>query len=165
MNLRDWLIIIGIVIIVGILVDGYRRMRLAKKDSLKMSLEMGGDYDKSPLDEGFNPELPSGGARIVDSDLDDVDSDGVKKQLEPFLPDDIHDEVSADSYGKHDDEKIEHLVATTNKLSENQKTESVVADLNDRLEIESPLNISQPSIESETNLEKEDILIIVDCLM
>ena len=36
MNLRDWLIIIGVVIIIGILLDGFRRMRLAKKDALKM---------------------------------------------------------------------------------------------------------------------------------
>lgn len=65
MNLRDWLIIIGVVIIIGILVDGYRRMRLAKKDALKMSLDMGGNFENTPIDDNFNPELPSGGARIV----------------------------------------------------------------------------------------------------
>ena len=67
MNLRDWLIIIGVVIIVGIVIDGYRRMRLAKKDALKMSLDMGGDFDNTAIDDNFNPELPAGGARVVSS--------------------------------------------------------------------------------------------------
>lgn len=67
MNLRDWLILIGVVIITGILIDGYRRMRLAKNDALKMSLDMGGNFDNTPLDD-YNPELPSGGARVVSPD-------------------------------------------------------------------------------------------------
>jgi cell division protein ZipA len=72
MNLRDWLIIIGVVIIIGIFIDGFRRMRLAKKDALKMSLDMGGDFENTPVDEGFNPELPGGGARIISSDVLDT---------------------------------------------------------------------------------------------
>lgn len=81
MNLRDWLIIVGIVIITGILLDGYRRMRLAKKDALKMSLDMGGNFENTPVDDGFNPELPSGGARVVgDVSLDTLE------ESEPEIP-------------------------------------------------------------------------------
>ncbi len=65
MNFRDWLIVVGVIIILGILIDGYRRMRLARMDSLKMSRDMGGEFESSPLDEDFNPELPGGGARVV----------------------------------------------------------------------------------------------------
>lgn len=71
MDFRDWLIIVGIVIILGILADGYRRMRLAKMDSLKMSRNMGAGIENSPLDDDFNPELPSGGARIIGAGGDD----------------------------------------------------------------------------------------------
>lgn len=73
MNLRDWLIIIGVVIIVGIFIDGYRRMRLAKKDALKMSLDMGGNFDNTPIDDDFNPELPAGGARVISPGKFDAD--------------------------------------------------------------------------------------------
>mgnify|MGYP003626977080 CR=1 FL=1 len=90
MNLRDWLFIIGVVIIIGILLDGYRRMRLAKKDALKMSLDMGGDFENTPVDDNFNPELPSGGARIVSSEALDTgvvkvnpQADNVLKAVEP----------------------------------------------------------------------------------
>ena len=82
MNLRDWLIIIGVVIIVGILIDGYRRMRLAKKDALKMSLDMGGNFENTPLDDDFNPELPGGGARVVSSEA--LDTGVVKVSDEPI---------------------------------------------------------------------------------
>lgn len=68
MTFQDWLIVIGVIIILGILLDGYRRMRLEKSDSLKMSRNMGGEIESSPLDDDFNPELPGGGARIVGRD-------------------------------------------------------------------------------------------------
>ena len=85
MNLRDWLIIIGVVIIVGILLDGYRRMRLAKKDALKMSLDMGGNFENTPIDDNFNPELPSGGARIVATEALDTGVVKVNTETESIL--------------------------------------------------------------------------------
>jgi cell division protein ZipA len=90
MNLRDWLIIIGVVIIAGIVLDGFRRMRLARKDALKISLDMGGGtLDKTPLDDDYNPELPSGGARIVSKDAIDsgvvrISKKDIKKNKKPF---------------------------------------------------------------------------------
>ena len=71
MNLRELLIVVGIVFIAGIVLDGIRRMRRAKKDSLEMSLGMGGEIENTPLDDGFNPELPNGGARMI-SELEEV---------------------------------------------------------------------------------------------
>src|SRR6056297_3424467 len=71
MSLREWLIAIGILVILGIVVDGIRRMRRARKDAMTISSGMGADdLDESPLEEDreFNPELPNGGARPVDSD-------------------------------------------------------------------------------------------------
>jgi len=77
MDLRDWLIIAGVAIILGILVDGFRRVRLAKNDSLKMSRDMGGHIETSPLDDDYNPELPGSQVRIIergdDSRLPDAD--------------------------------------------------------------------------------------------
>jgi len=64
MSLREWLLLIGAVILIGILLDGYRRMQRAKRDNLEMSRSMGGLAEAS--DEiDFNPELPGGGARVV----------------------------------------------------------------------------------------------------
>ncbi len=64
MSLREWLIAIGTLVILGIVIDGIRRMRRARKDAMTISSGMGADeLDESPLDDEYNPELPNGGAR------------------------------------------------------------------------------------------------------
>ena len=65
MNLREWLVVLGGIVIAGIVLDGIRRMRRARRDSMEISLGMGGEIENTPLDEGFNPELPNGGARLA----------------------------------------------------------------------------------------------------
>lgn len=66
MSLREWLIAIGTLVIIGIVVDGIRRMHRARKESIAISSGMGVDeLADSPLDQDFNPELPNGGARII----------------------------------------------------------------------------------------------------
>lgn len=69
MSLREWLIAIGTLVIIGIVIDGLRRMRRARKESMAISSGMGADdLDESPLDDEFNPELPNGGARTISRD-------------------------------------------------------------------------------------------------
>lgn len=69
MSLREWLIAIGTLVIIGIVIDGLRRMRRARKESMAISSGMGAnDLDESPLDEEYNPELPNGGARTISRD-------------------------------------------------------------------------------------------------
>src|SRR5690606_41654746 len=64
MSLREWLLLLGAVILIGILLDGYRRMQRAKRDNLEMSRRLGG-LGEADGDLDFNPELPGGGARVV----------------------------------------------------------------------------------------------------
>ncbi|MCK2148910.1 MULTISPECIES: cell division protein ZipA [Marinobacter] len=69
MSLREWLIAIGTLVIIGIVIDGIRRVRRARKESLAISSGMGADeLEESPLDDHFNPELPNGGARTISRD-------------------------------------------------------------------------------------------------
>ena len=69
MSLREWLIAIGTLVIIGIVIDGLRRMRRARKESIAISSGMGADNLKeSPLDDDHNPELPNGGARAISND-------------------------------------------------------------------------------------------------
>lgn len=66
MSLREWLILVGAIILIGIVLDGYRRMARARRESLEMSRTMGGLSDD--VDPDFNPELPTGKARVVPRD-------------------------------------------------------------------------------------------------
>ncbi|HKK55347.1 cell division protein ZipA [Marinobacter sp.] len=69
MSLREWLIAIGALVVIGVVIDGIRRMRRARKESVAISSGMGADdLDPSPLDDDFNPELPNGGARTIGRD-------------------------------------------------------------------------------------------------
>src|SRR5690606_27722122 len=72
-SLREWLIIIGVLIILGVIIDGLRRTRLGRKDQLQMSRRLGGDLnDASPLDVIENPELPNRGFRVIRRGEDSV---------------------------------------------------------------------------------------------
>jgi cell division protein ZipA len=78
--LREWLIAIGTLVIIGIVIDGIRRMRRARKESSAISSGMGADnLQDSPLDEHFNPELPSGRARTISRDELDQNRTSKKK--------------------------------------------------------------------------------------
>ncbi len=62
--MHEWLTVIIVLLIVGILLDGYRRMRQSRKNSLRMSLSMHRGTQREEL-EDYGSELPSGGARVV----------------------------------------------------------------------------------------------------
>lgn len=71
-NVRDWMVIVGALLILAVLLDGYRRMR-------KSPSRVRVDLAKVPED-GVDPdapvmrELPNGGARVVDRGSEPADS-------------------------------------------------------------------------------------------
>ena len=97
MTLREWLILIGILVITGVVVDGYRRMRLARKRASELSF---GLEEVKGSDEDFGSELPNGGARRTKGDYE---SDELpKERLEPGFS-------SADSINSENSENIDDL--------------------------------------------------------
>ena len=62
--MREWLTVIIVLLIVGVLLDGWRRMRQSKQQSIKMSLSMHKDGEREG-GENYGSELPNGGARVV----------------------------------------------------------------------------------------------------
>lgn len=88
-GLREWLIVIGIIVIAGILFDGWRRMR-GGKGTLKFKLDrkLASTFADDPEDETLGP------VRVIDSgntgnDLNSRPGAGkpgtVKKRLEPEI--------------------------------------------------------------------------------
>lgn len=66
--MRDWLTVIIVILIVVILVDGVRRMRIARRDKIRMSRSI--YKSQSTREEPAKPdlytsELPNGGARVI----------------------------------------------------------------------------------------------------
>ena len=98
-GLREVLIGVGLLVIAGILFDGFRRMRRSKNGSLDMSSEMGGSMDDDW--NYYKGELPNGGARVIklnrqepEFDETDIAADARK---EPDFSDDLSDEDLAAS--------------------------------------------------------------------
>ncbi len=60
LSVRDWLIIIGALLAVAVLLDGFRRMRNERQDTIRLSSKKRREIE----DELVNPELP-GEARVV----------------------------------------------------------------------------------------------------
>ena len=64
LGLREWLIIGGAIVVLLIVLDGWRRMR-GSGNRLKMKIDKSFSDIPDVPEESFNPELPGGGARVV----------------------------------------------------------------------------------------------------
>lgn len=83
--MKDWLTVIIILVIIGIVLDGIRRMRLAKRESISLSRNAKKADKKESEFHVSSSEFPSGGARVVsvrnEKDAGDF-NDSVKKGFE-----------------------------------------------------------------------------------
>jgi cell division protein ZipA len=66
LGVRDWMIIVGVLLIVVVLLDGYRRMRNDRRGNIRISLNKQFLNSVEDGDEPNSSELPGGGARTVD---------------------------------------------------------------------------------------------------
>ena len=66
LTIRDWMVIAGVLLIVAVLLDAWRRVRSERYSRVKLKLadpaETGSDQD---ADLAWLKELPNGGARVV----------------------------------------------------------------------------------------------------
>ena len=83
LNLRTVLVVLGAIVMLGILFDGFRRMQRSRKEAL--NLDVKGDF-KFP-EASFSSELPNGGARVVgERDAEELleDAQNFRDQLDNF---------------------------------------------------------------------------------
>ncbi|WP_020409445.1 cell division protein ZipA [Hahella ganghwensis] len=105
-SLREWLVILGVLIIIIVVLDGVRRARRARRDSMEISQGMGGNFENTPLDDGFNPELPGSGFRVVREGKDSRHPDQMddeRQQRSPYADleeDDSEEEYAEDRYSQ-----------------------------------------------------------------
>ncbi|MFT5519483.1 MAG: cell division protein ZipA [Enterobacterales bacterium] len=105
---KQWLIGIILIVIIAILIDGFRRMRRARQDSLHMSLNVknrpAADNNKKP----YGSEFPNGGARVSDKSINKERIDKVKSQY------DFGRDLS-DTHGKPNKTKLKDTEQSDNK--------------------------------------------------
>jgi cell division protein ZipA len=64
LSVRDWMIVVGVLLIVVVLLDGYRRVRNERRGNIRMSLNRS-FLNSSEEDGSHSSELPNGGARVI----------------------------------------------------------------------------------------------------
>ena len=74
-SLREWLIVLGAVVIIGVLLDGYRRMQRNRRNGLKLAIDKNLKFSEDDRVDYFNGELPKGGARVVRRNQSDIPLD------------------------------------------------------------------------------------------
>ena len=111
MGLREWLIIIGVIVIAGILFDGWRRM--SGKGKLKFKLDQ--SLGNHPEHEDEDPEIV-GPTRVVEQKepaLDDPDEPTPPRATSRKR----REEPSADNFDLFADDKLGGLAADTDEVA------------------------------------------------
>ena len=98
LSIRDWMVIIGAMMIAAVLIDAVRRYWRERRAEVRLNARIDRSAPLSDDDDAFNllTELPNGGARIIRRD--DLLEDGVPNPREALSEDaesDIDDEVQS----------------------------------------------------------------------
>ena len=98
LSIRDWMVIIGAMMIAAVLIDAVRRYWRERRAEVRLNARIDRSAPLSDDDDAFNllTELPNGGARIIRRD--DLFEDGVPNPREALSDDaasDIDDEVQS----------------------------------------------------------------------
>jgi cell division protein ZipA len=95
LTIRDWMVIIGVLLITAVLLDAWRRLRSESYSRVKVKLaepEAPAVVPERDIDLAWIKELPNGGARVIDRDGvanapgGDSDAVQVRKERESKLP-------------------------------------------------------------------------------
>jgi cell division protein ZipA len=67
LTVRDWMVIIGVLLILAVLLDAYRRVRRDRRSKVRMSMTKKASVKTTAGDEAllYLKELPNGGGRVV----------------------------------------------------------------------------------------------------
>jgi cell division protein ZipA len=139
LNVRDWMIIVGVLLIVAVLLDGYRRMRNERRGNIRMSLNKK-FLNSAGADDSNSSELPNGGAREVGRGTDGASFHDVLMEDLPPLGDDNLD------LGQSVPILMDSVVAETEQAADDEVvTEPLVA----QAEVETPVAEDQSTPEQE----------------
>jgi len=140
-SVREWTIIVGVLLIVAVFLDGYRRVRNERSNRIRVSLSRQVFNQPShPVDDvaTTNHELPNGGARVIAKrSRDDLQlRESVPVLIEPVsvAPAEPEPEINVEAEPLTPAERIEPVLTEPEEI-----TEPVAAELPPPLEDEPEL--------------------------
>ena len=175
--MRDWLAFVVVILIVGILVDGVRRMRLARNSSIKISKNAEHADQELNEERHYSSEFPAGKARVAkqrDSDSAKALNQSVKQKFEAGkvtlgAPQRIPEQVTLNL-----EESVPTLMDSVelkeDKVDRESHVEPSIGELENIDQIDEPIEVDDPvddhpsSSSSETSekqyIEPDEVLII-----
>ncbi|MGH1485975.1 MAG: cell division protein ZipA [Cellvibrionaceae bacterium] len=145
-----WLTIIIVLLIVGIVFDGIRRMRNAKRDSLKMSLRPVNRDADDVLDEDkdYGSEFPNGGARVSDRQIDPERIKQVRSKYNfgsdiPAWRDKVADKIAEHTGMKKADEKEASQASSRIEPSFDHEVDPLLDNVDDDRVLEEELSVTE----------------------
>ncbi len=151
-NIRDWMVIIGVLLTLAVLLDGYRRMR-GNSDKIRVALTKVPPAADS--EEGlFNRhEFPNGGARVVERD--DLASQTASQTAEPPILDSAEDQPFSQEFSAVDtpgEDNLDLISGVSGKDQEHSSAEQLPAG------VEQEVVMMYVAARSENGFSGEDIL-------
>lgn len=145
LNVRDWMVIAGVVLIVAVILDGFRRVRKERRNNIRMSLNKQ-FLNSAEGDESFTSELPAGGARVIDRDTGNIDL-GDQQLNEPAL--DNQNSFAEESSEDDFDEIVPVLTDTSDdNFEEEDSPEEIIVEA---VQVEEPEAVAKGTVEQKQN--------------
>ena len=126
LTIRDWMVIVGVLLIFAVLVDAWRRVRSERRAPVKLDLAK--PYDsENPRDDSIDwlKELPNGGARVVERR--DLVAAAAKSRDEAYEAADAAAALNRDAESAPDEnrEDSEDEIELVTGMSSNQESENL----------------------------------------
>ena len=126
LTIRDWMVIVGVLLIFAVLVDAWRRVRSERRAPVKLDLAK--PYDsENPRDDSIDwlKELPNGGARVVERR--DLVAAAAKSRDEAYEAADTAAAVNRDTESPPDErrEDPEDEIELVTGMSSNEESENL----------------------------------------
>tara|TARA_R110002072_G_scaffold122245_5_gene256738 strand:+ start:367 stop:1224 length:858 start_codon:yes stop_codon:yes gene_type:complete len=126
LTIRDWMVVVGVLLIVAVLLDAWRRIRRDRSAEVKMKLADSEELSLAPeQDFSMFGELPNGGARVVDRG-DILRATGYGVAADGLSPAE-HDELIAGMTPMAPDSEIEDIDWLDGMGSADESSEAVKA--------------------------------------
>ena len=126
LTIRDWMVVVGVLLIVAVLLDAWRRIRRDRSAEVKMKLADSEELSLAPeQDFSMFGELPNGGARVVDRG-DILRATGYGVAADGLSPAE-HDELIAGMTPMAPDGEIEDIEWLDGMGSADESSEAVKA--------------------------------------
>ncbi len=171
LSILDWFIVIVGMLVLVVLLDGYRRAQRSRRNQVRLSKNAKRLSKLNKDDDSFTSELPNGGARVVTGspsvNVDTIDS-GLTAQddftVHPNMPN--TDDITDSSYSAENDTSIS---AHTKNQVENDHSDTDTDDIDplfaDPFKAKSTSEVkveykSEPSIESDEKPVTQETLLV-----